>query len=67
MMDAIDNKLNNAKAVFLLSYIWTNRIMADFFALGSLIVIQNFKTRTVCNWNENNEWRTYCRKFKSCN
>ena len=42
-MEAIDSKLNKAKVVFFISDIWTNRIMADFFALGSLIVNQNLK------------------------
>ena len=41
MMDAIDEKLSKAKAVFFVTDIWTNRVFADFVALGSLIVNQN--------------------------
>ena len=41
MMDAIDEKLSKAKAVFFVTDIWTNRVLADFLALGSLIVNQN--------------------------
>ena len=44
-MDAIDKKLSKAKAVFFVTDVWTNRALADFLALASLVVNQNLKVR----------------------
>jgi hypothetical protein len=42
MVKAIDKKLQNARTISLITDIWTNKIFADFLAIGVLIVNQNF-------------------------
>ena len=43
MMDAFDKKLRKAKALFFVTDILTNRALADFLALASLVVNQALK------------------------
>ena len=42
MVKAIDKKLQNARTISLITDIWTNKIFADFLAIGVLIFNQNF-------------------------
>ena len=41
MLNALEEKLSNAKVVHLITDIWTNKVMADFLALAVKIVNQN--------------------------
>ena len=43
MIKAIDKKLNNAKFIYFITDIWTNKNMADFLALAAIIVKDNDK------------------------
>ena len=43
MLDAINDKLDKALTICLITDIWTNRIMADFIGLAAIIVNESFK------------------------
>jgi len=47
MLDIIDDKLNKARTICLITDIWTNRIYADFLALGAVIINEFFEQELI--------------------